>query len=74
LKKLGFAVLNDDRDERPGVKFNDADLVGIPVRISVGERGLKEGAVEIVIRRTMEMEKAPLEKAASRAAEIRENL
>jgi prolyl-tRNA synthetase len=74
LKKLGFTVLIDDRDERPGVKFNDADLVGIPVRISVGERGLKEGAVEIVIRRTMEMEKAPLEKAASRAAEIRENL
>jgi len=74
LKKLGFTVLIDDRDERPGVKFNDADLVGIPIRISVGERGLKEGAVEIVIRKTMEMEKAPLEKAATRAAEIWEEL
>jgi len=74
LKKLGFEVLIDDRDERPGVKFNDADLIGIPVRISVGERGLKEGAVEIVIRKTMEVEKAPIEKAAFRAAEIRENL
>jgi len=74
LKELGFAVLIDDRDERPGVKFNDADLIGIPVRISVGERGLKENAVEIVIRRTMEVEKAPIEKAASRAAEIWEEL
>ncbi|UCE65502.1 MAG: proline--tRNA ligase [Candidatus Zixiibacteriota bacterium] len=74
LKELGFSVLIDDRNERPGVKFNDADLVGIPVRISVGERGLKEGAVEIVIRRTMEVEKAPVEKAASRATEIWENL
>jgi len=74
LKKLGFTVLIDDRNERPGVKFNDADLIGIPIRISVGERGLKEGAVEIVIRKTMEMEKVPLEKAATRAAEIWENL
>ena len=74
LKELGFEVLIDDRDERPGVKFNDADLVGIPVRISVGERGLKEGVVEIVIRRTMEVEKAPMDKAVSRAAEIWENL
>ncbi|UCC79602.1 MAG: proline--tRNA ligase [Candidatus Zixiibacteriota bacterium] len=74
LQNLGFDVLIDDRDERPGVKFNDADLIGIPIRISVGERGLKEGAVEIVIRRTMEVEKAPVEKAASRAAEIWEIL
>jgi prolyl-tRNA synthetase len=74
LKELGFDVLIDDRDERPGVKFNDADLIGIPVRISVGERGLKDGNVEIVMRRTMEMEKTPVEKAVSRAAEIWENL
>ncbi|MYD44600.1 MAG: proline--tRNA ligase [Gammaproteobacteria bacterium] len=39
-------VLWDDRDERPGVKFNDADLIGLPYRITVGDRGLKEGVVE----------------------------
>ncbi|HBC45792.1 MAG TPA: proline--tRNA ligase, partial [candidate division Zixibacteria bacterium] len=48
LQKRGYGVLLDDRDERPGVKFNDADLIGIPVRISVGDRGLKEDKVEIV--------------------------
>jgi len=43
-------VLIDDRDERPGVKFKDADLIGIPVRVTVGDRGLKEGKVEIKAR------------------------
>jgi len=43
-------VLIDDRDERPGVKFKDADLIGIPVRITVGDKGLKEGKVEIKAR------------------------
>ena len=43
-------VLIDDRDERPGVKFNDADLIGIPLRITVGGRGLKDGIVEIKAR------------------------
>ena len=46
LQDAGLAVLFDDRDERPGVKFTDADLVGIPNRITVGDRGLKEGIVE----------------------------
>ncbi len=43
-------VLLDDRDERPGIKFKDADLVGIPLRITVGARGLQEGVVELKIR------------------------
>lgn len=43
-------VLIDDRDERPGVKFNDADLIGIPVRITVGDKGLNDGVVEIKAR------------------------
>jgi len=43
-------VLIDDRDERPGVKFNDADLIGLPLRITVGGRGLKEGVVELKTR------------------------
>jgi len=74
LSDKGFEVLMDDRDERPGVKFNDADLIGIPVRISIGARGLKEGIVEIVVRKTMEMEKTPVNKAVLRAIEIWENL
>ncbi len=47
LAAAGVDVLLDDRDARPGVKFKDADLIGIPVRIVVGERGMKEGNVEI---------------------------
>jgi prolyl-tRNA synthetase len=44
-------VLYDDRTERPGVKFNDADLIGFPVRVVVGSRGLADGQVEISLRR-----------------------
>src|SRR5207237_8787038 len=47
LTKLGIDVLYDDRDQRPGVKFKDADLIGIPLRVVVSERGLKEGTVEV---------------------------
>ena len=47
LLALGIDVLLDDRDERPGVKFADADLIGIPRRVTVGERGLKNGLVEL---------------------------
>lgn len=51
LQNAGITVLFDDRDERAGVKFNDADLIGCPVRITVGERGLKEDKVEVKPRR-----------------------
>ena len=47
LQDAGVSVLFDDRDERAGVKFNDADLIGCPVRVTVGEKGLKEGMVEL---------------------------
>lgn len=47
LKSENISVLFDDRDERAGVKFNDADLIGCPLRITVGEKGLKEGMVEL---------------------------
>ncbi len=52
LIERGFDVLLDDRDERPGVKFKDADLIGIPYQIIIGERGLKEGYIELKERRT----------------------
>lgn len=51
LTKMGVDVLVDDRDERPGVKFKDADLLGMPVRISIGARGLEADEVEVVERK-----------------------
>ena len=51
LTAAGFEVLLDDRDERPGVMFADWELIGIPVRITIGERGLKEGRLELLKRR-----------------------
>lgn len=53
LQSAGISVLFDDRDERAGVKFNDADLIGCPLRVTVGEKGLKDGMVELK-RRTAE--------------------
>ena len=53
LKAAGFEVLFDDRKERPGVKFSDADLIGLPIRITVG-RGVSEGLVELKVRATGE--------------------
>jgi prolyl-tRNA synthetase len=54
LEAAGFDVILDDRDERPGVKFKDADLVGIPFRITVGKK-VTEGTVEVVPRSTREV-------------------
>jgi prolyl-tRNA synthetase len=59
LEACGFAVLLDDRDERPGVKFKDADLVGIPFRVNVGKK-VTEGTVEVVRRSTREMQDASI--------------
>ncbi|HQV62426.1 MAG TPA: His/Gly/Thr/Pro-type tRNA ligase C-terminal domain-containing protein, partial [Anaerolineales bacterium] len=54
LQNAGLTVLFDDRDERAGVKFNDADLIGCPIRITVGEKNLKNGMVELKPRRDAE--------------------
>ncbi len=59
LESAGFEVLLDDRDERPGVKFKDADLVGIPFRVTVGKK-VTEGTVEVVRRSTRQMEDASI--------------
>lgn len=72
LLDRGLEVLLDDRDERAGVKFNDADLVGIPIRIAVGARGLDQGQVEIVRRRGLEVERVPVDGAVEEAIEIHE--
>ncbi len=60
LVRAGLEVLFDDRDDRAGVKFNDADLMGIPVRVMVGARGVKKGAVELKVRGTGQMKDVPL--------------
>jgi len=59
LEGAGFDVLLDDRDERPGVKFKDADLVGIPFRVNVGKK-VTEGTVEVVQRSTRQMQDASI--------------
>jgi prolyl-tRNA synthetase len=63
LKKKGIEVLMDDRDERAGVKFKDADLIGIPTQIIIGEKNLKEGLVEIKNRKTKEAVKVKVDEA-----------
>jgi prolyl-tRNA synthetase len=55
LEASGYDVLLDDRDERPGVKFKDADLVGIPFRVNVGKK-VTEGTIEVVRRSTLQRE------------------
>ncbi len=67
-EKAGAEVLIDDRAERPGVKFKDADLIGIPLRITVGAKGLKEGIVELKWRDQKELLKLPLAEAEERIA------
>jgi len=63
LAAAGVDVLIDDRNERPGVKFNDAELIGIPYRITVGPRGLTAGIVEVSERRSGERTELPVETA-----------
>jgi prolyl-tRNA synthetase len=70
LQAAGVEVLLDDRSERPGVKFKDADLLGIPLRITVGSRGLKQGTVELKKRTESDSMDVPLQAvlAATRTA------
>jgi prolyl-tRNA synthetase len=71
--KAGADVLVDDRAERPGVKFKDADLIGIPLRITVGGRGIKEGIIEMRWRGSPETLKVPLNESEARVeAAVRE--
>ena len=61
LQEAGIEVLYDDRDESPGVKFKDADLIGIPLRITVGKRGLQTGDVELKRRNEKEKQFVPVD-------------
>ncbi len=70
LEAAGVEVLLDDRDERAGVKFKDADLLGIPYQVVFGEKGLKEGVVEIKARRDSSVARVPVDEGVARLREI----
>ncbi|MFP4329001.1 MAG: proline--tRNA ligase [Paracoccaceae bacterium] len=70
LEAIGLEPLYDDTDERAGAKFATMDLIGLPWRITVGPRGLKNGVVELTSRRTGESEELPPEDAVARVAQI----
>ena len=63
-------MLLDDRDCRAGVKFKDADLIGVPLRVVIGDRGLKEGKLEVKWRWDKEVEKIDLDGAAETLADL----
>ena len=71
LTATGLEILMDDRDERAGVKFKDADLIGIPLQIILGEKNLKEGLVEIKERKTKEAVKVKVEEVVERTISLR---
>jgi prolyl-tRNA synthetase len=66
LTAAGVEVIIDDRAERAGVKFRDAELTGIPFRVTVGRRGLADGVVEITRRETGETTRVPVPDAVTR--------
>jgi prolyl-tRNA synthetase len=70
----GLEVLYDDRDERPGVKFKDADLLGFPIRVNVGGRALKEGKIEIVTRSDKQVRAVPVADGLSMVRSVRAEL
>ena len=70
LVQSGVEVLLDDREDRPGVKFNDADLLGIPLRITIGGRGVKEGVAELKERASGKESKVPLKKVVDAVREF----
>jgi prolyl-tRNA synthetase len=70
LRVEGFDVLYDDRDGSPGEKFADAELLGCPLRLTIGKRGIEAGQVDAQIRRGQEQRSLPLEGAVQAAAEL----
>jgi prolyl-tRNA synthetase len=71
LEGAGFEVLHDDREGlSPGVKFKDADLLGMPLRVVVGAKGLKDGTVELKDRQTKKMVKVPFDQLVAAAREF----
>jgi len=69
LLAMGVDTVLDDRNERPGVKFKDCDLIGVPLRVAVGERGLKEGMLDIKLRTEKEPVQVRKEEVVGRILE-----
>ncbi len=74
LEALGVDVILDDRDERAGVKFNDADLTGPPIRVTLGERGIAKGEAEVKLRREKSPTVVKLEEVVQKVMDLREEL
>jgi prolyl-tRNA synthetase len=72
LSERGAEVVIDDREESAGVKFADADLIGYPVQMVVGKRGIEAGVVDLKVRATGDRSQAPLERAADAALQLLE--
>ncbi|MBW3563295.1 MAG: proline--tRNA ligase [Acidobacteria bacterium] len=72
LREAGVDVILDDRDERPGVKFKDADLIGFPLRVTVGKKSLADGNVELSLRRDGERQNVALDSIVQTVLEARE--
>jgi len=70
ITSMGLEVLYDDRNESAGVKFNDADLLGMPIRVTISERNLKMGAAEINLRREKEAEIVPLDQVPEKVQDL----
>jgi prolyl-tRNA synthetase len=70
LEEEGFAVLLDDRDQRAGEKFADADLIGLPFRVTVGKKTLEDGAVDLLVRAGRSEERVEVGKIAPRVKEL----
>ena len=70
LEARGISVLLDDRDDRPGVKFKDSDLLGLPIRVVVSERSLASGDIELKLRNETEKQMIPLAEAVDTIAQI----
>jgi prolyl-tRNA synthetase len=70
LLDAGVEVLYDDREETPGAKFKDADLIGIPLRVTLGDKNLKKGLVEIKRRKTGEVILVRKEEILSKVKEL----
>jgi prolyl-tRNA synthetase len=74
LQAQGLDVLLDDRDERPGVKFKDADLIGLPIQLILGSKGFARGVIEAKDRRSGETTELPLDGFAAAFATWREQV
>jgi len=74
LEAHGMSLFVDDRKERPGVKFKDADLLGFPIRLTLGKRGFDAGNAEFFVRKTGEKLEAPLAEASAKIVELYENI